>query len=215
MTDRRGGPPSRPRSETPPPGARLAGVDEVEVRIEKLVAGGDGLGRWEGIPLFVARSAPGDRLRVAITERRPDYGRGEIVEILEPGPGRREPRCPHFARCGGCDLQHLEDALQVELKAAAVLETLARIGGVELPGEPEVLAGAPWSYRLRTQLHVDPAKEPAGPGSQGPGVGYFERGSHELVPVDRVVHVSAEGTVEEVGARILETALEFALTNRS
>ncbi len=58
---------------------RLAGLDEVEVTIEKLVAGGDGLARVDGIPLFVARSAPGDRVRVRIVERRPDYGRAEIV----------------------------------------------------------------------------------------------------------------------------------------
>ena len=107
----------------PPPGIRLAEVEEVEVTVEKLVAGGDGLGRYEGIPLFIPRSAPGDRLRVRLTDRRPDYGRAEIVEILEPGPGRREAPCPHYERCGGCDLQHLEDGLQTRLKVAAVLET--------------------------------------------------------------------------------------------
>ena len=53
----------------------------VEIGIEKLVAGGDGLGRWEGIPLFVPRSAPGDRLRVQISERHRDYGRAEILAM--------------------------------------------------------------------------------------------------------------------------------------
>jgi 23S rRNA (uracil1939-C5)-methyltransferase len=176
---------------SPPAGARLATVDEVEVRIEKLVAGGDGLGRFEGVPLFVPRTAPGDRVRARIVERRPDYGRAEVVEVLEPGPGRREPPCPYFVRCGGCDLQHLEDPLQVELKAAAVVETLERLGGLRLPAAPEVVAGDPWAYRLRTQLHVEPPgrgpEAPGGPseGSRRPAVGYFERGSHELVAVDR------------------------------
>jgi 23S rRNA (uracil1939-C5)-methyltransferase len=171
----------------PPPGARLAALDEVEVTIEKLIAGGDGLGRFEGVPLFVPRSAPGDRLRVKIVERRPDYGRAEIVALLEPGPGRREPPCPYFVRCGGCDLQHLEDRLQVELKAAAVVETLERIGGLRLPAAPEVVAGEPWAYRLRTQLHVEPPGRVAdAPGGEDrPAVGYFARGSHELVAVDR------------------------------
>lgn len=158
-------------------GERLVSVDELEGTVEKLVAGGDGLIRFEGIPIFVPRSAPGDRLRVRITERRPDYGRAEIVEIVEPGPGRREPPCPYFVRCGGCDLQHLEDDLQVELKVAAARETLQRIGGVEWPAEVEVIAGAPWAYRLRTQLHTE---SDAGETR----VGYFERGSHELVAVE-------------------------------
>jgi len=175
-------------NESPPPGARLVTVDEAEVRVEKLIAGGDGLARFEGVPLFVPRSAPGDRLRVRITERRPGYGRAEIVEVLEPGPGRREPPCPYFVRCGGCDLQHLEDPLQVEAKAAAVVETLERLGRIELPGPPEVIAGDPWAYRLRTQLHVSPNVAPARPADRvegRPAVGYFERGSHDLVAVDR------------------------------
>lgn len=167
-------PPPAPRR---PAGVRLAEVEELEVAVDKLVAGGDGLARFEGIPIFVPRSAPGDRLRVRLTERRPDYGRAEIVEILAPGPERREPPCPYFTRCGGCDLQHIEDAAQVRHKAAAVLETLARLGGVEPPADLRVVAGAPWAYRVRTQLHT-----------RGEGgaieVGYHQRGTNELVAVD-------------------------------
>jgi 23S rRNA (uracil1939-C5)-methyltransferase len=157
-------------------GARLAELDEIEVVVEKLVTGGDGLARFENIPIFVPRSAPGDRLRVRLTERRPDYGRAEIVDVLEPGPHRREPPCPHFLRCGGCDLQHLEDAAQVELKAAAVRETLRRLGGVELPTGIPLLHGAPWSYRLRTAVHTESSPE-------GVRVGYFARRSRELVAI--------------------------------
>lgn len=178
-------------AERTPLGLKLAEVDEVELRIDKLVAGGDGFGRWEGVPMFVPRTAPGDRVRARITERRPDFGRAEMIELLEPGPGRREPPCPYFERCGGCDLQHIEDALQVELKAAAVIETLERLGRIDvgaLPEPPEVIAAEPWGYRLRTQLHVDPDVPPAGfalASPDDPGVGYFERGSHDLVAVDR------------------------------
>jgi 23S rRNA (uracil1939-C5)-methyltransferase len=156
---------------------RLAALDEAEVVIEKLVAGGDGLARVDGIPLFVARAAPGDRARVRLVERRPDYGRAEIVELLAPGPGRREPPCPYFVDCGGCQLQHLADALQVRYKAEAVVETLSRVGGVTAPPTLEVIAGEAWGYRLRTQLHT-------GRDAQGaPQVGYFARASHTLVPV--------------------------------
>lgn len=168
-----------PRSERRPPVAvRLARLEELELVIERLVAGGDGLGRFEGIPIFVPRSAPGDRLRVRLVERRPDYGRAEIEEILEPGPGRRRPPCPYFSRCGGCDLQHLEDDLQVRLKVAALEETLERLGGLEERPPTEVVAGEAWGYRLRAQLHVESRAD-------GARVGYFERGSRRLVAVDR------------------------------
>jgi 23S rRNA (uracil1939-C5)-methyltransferase len=159
---------------------RLARVDELEVRVEKLVAGGEGIGRVEGIPIFVPRSAPGDLLRVRLTERHADYGRGEIVEILEPGPGRRPDPVPELSRAGICDLQHLEDSLQIRLKAEAVRETLERLGNVRLPKEFEIIAGDPWHYRLRTQLHtsVDPV-------TGGVRVGYHARGTHEVLPVSR------------------------------
>ncbi len=159
-------------------GVRLAEVDELELEIEKLVAGGDGLGRFEGIPIFVPRSAPGDRVKVRLVERRPDYGRAEIITVERPGPGRREPPCPHFERCGGCDLQHLEDHLQLELKTAAACETLERLGGVDLSQPPQVISGSPWAYRLRTQLQV----RHEGARAQ---VGYFERASREFVEVSR------------------------------
>ena len=165
-----------PRPSAPSAGL-LAGLDEVEVTIEKLVAGGDGLARVAGLPLFVPRAAPGDRLRIRVVERRPDYGRAEIIEILDPGAGRREPPCPYFARCGGCDLQHLADDLQVRLKAAAVRETLERLGGSALPPS-EIVAGAMWGYRLRTQLHTRSREGRV-------EVGYHARGSHDLVAVDR------------------------------
>jgi 23S rRNA (uracil1939-C5)-methyltransferase len=163
----------------------LAHLDELEVTIERLVTGGEGLARHEGVPIFVQRSAPGDRLRVRIVERRPDYGRAEIVEVLEPGAGRRQAPCPYFADCGGCDLQHLDDRLQVRYKAEAVRETLLRIGRVDLPANFEVVAGDMWGYRLRTQLHTgrDAAGEVLRDAQGRPQLGYFARRSQTLVPV--------------------------------
>jgi len=154
----------------------LAAADEVEVEVEKLVAGGDGLARYQGVPIFVARAAPGDRLRVRLVERRPDFGRAEIVEVLKPGPGRRPAPCAAFDRCGGCDLQHLDDGLQVELKAAAVRETLERLGGIVWPESVATITADPWAYRLRTQLHTRSDE-------RGVEVGYFSRRSHDLVSV--------------------------------
>ncbi len=158
---------------------RLAEVDEVEVTVEKLIDGGDGLTRFEGIPIFVPRSAPGDRLRVRIVERKPSYGRAEIVEILSPGEGRREPPCPHFERCGGCDLQHLEESAQLKAKAQAVRETLRRLGGIETLPRVTVVPGKPWGYRLRTQLHID--EDP----TRGLRIGYYARGSHDLEAIEQ------------------------------
>jgi len=156
-------------------------LDEVEVTIEKLIAGGDGFARHEGLPIFVERAAPGDLARVRLTVRKPNYARAEIVEILRPGAARREARCRHFGVCGGCDLQHIEDESQLGYKVAATLETLARIGRLDLP-EPEILAGDAWGYRTRTQLHAMHVRDRE---EDRPAIiGYHERGSHRIVAVE-------------------------------
>jgi 23S rRNA (uracil1939-C5)-methyltransferase len=175
----------------PPAGARLAEIDEIEVEVEKLVAGGDGLARVLEVPVFIPRSAPGDRLRIRLTERRADYGRAEIVEILSPGPGRRPDPHPELAATGTCDLQHIEDALQPRLKAAAVMETLVRLGGLKVPDDFSMVTGDPWGYRLRT------AVDPVGGGVR---VGYHARGSHEVVPLTRCALLVPE--LDELLARI-------------
>jgi 23S rRNA (uracil1939-C5)-methyltransferase len=159
-------------------GLRLAQIEEAEVVVEKLVVGGEGFARLEGVPLFIPRSAPGDRLRVRLVERHADYGRATIVEVLEAGPGRRPDPYPELSATGICDLQHLDDSLQARLKAEAVRETLQRLGRIELPQQIEVLAGEPWHYRLRTQLHAD-----ADAATGAVRIGYHARNSHELVAV--------------------------------
>jgi len=151
-------------------------ADEIELTIEKLVAGGEGLGRWQGVPIFVPRSAPGDHLRVQIVERHTGYGRAEITEIRTAGPGRRIPPCVHFADCGGCDLQHLEDDVQLRLKSAATLETLRRLSGGEVPPPRRILSANAWGYRTRTQIHTRGQEN-------GAAVGYLARRSHRLVPI--------------------------------
>lgn len=188
---------SAPEKERRRADERLAEVEELEGRVEKLVAGGEGLVRFEGIPIFVPRSAPGDLLRLRLVERRPSYARAEIVEILEPGAGRRTPPCPHYERCGGCDLQHLDDTLQLRLKAEAVGENLRRLGGLEMPSDVTVVAGEPWGYRLRAQLHV-------AAGEGGTEIGFYARRSHDLVSVDRcpILVPELEKQLPDLGRRV-------------
>ena len=161
----------------PAVGDALAAVDRIDLRIEKLVAGGEGLGRYQGVPIFVPYSAPGDLLRVRIVERKAHYARGEILDVIEPAATRRTPRCRHFGTCGGCDLQHIEDGAQTAFKVEAVHEVLRRIGKIQPPQDVSVVSGEAWGYRMRTQLHTQPAEE-------GPtAVGYFARRSHTTVPI--------------------------------
>jgi len=84
----------------------------LDLKIEKLVTGGAGLGRHDGQAVFVPLTAPGDTVRAEIVEQRRGFIRASLTELVTPGPGRQEAPCSHYGECGGCDLQHLDTATQ-------------------------------------------------------------------------------------------------------
>lgn len=137
---------------------------EAHVRIERLAAGGDGIGRLEdGRAVFVPRSAPGDLVRLTDVRLHRAFARARIGEIVEPSTDRVTPRCPHYDgdMCGGCQLQHVEEDAQRDARRGFVRDALRRIGGVDL--EPPPLEPAPdaWGYRSRITLAVDASRRPA------------------------------------------------------
>jgi 23S rRNA (uracil1939-C5)-methyltransferase len=124
-------------------------------QVERLADGGEGVAHApDGRVVFVAGAAPGDRVRVRVVEEHPKWLRGEIDAIEAPGPGRVQPRCPLFGRCGGCAWQHLDYATQLTAKADILRDALVRIGGLALPGEADVVASPPYGYRGRARVGV-------------------------------------------------------------
>lgn len=140
MRDRR-----RPRR------APAAPARPVEVRIDSIAAGGEGVGRLaDGRVVFVHRTAPGDLARVALVERKERWARGRLIELVEAGPDRRGETCPHYARCGGCTLEHLRYDAQLAAKGRIVADALTRIGGLAVEA-PEVVP-SPREYRYRNRV---------------------------------------------------------------
>ena len=122
----------------------------VELQIDSLATGGEGVGREaNGRVVFVPRAAPGDLVRARLVVSRKRWARGEIVELLVPGPGRRQAPCPLYDRCGGCAIQHLDIETQRESKRRIVSDTLHRIGGVNLDVPQLEPAGPELGYRNR------------------------------------------------------------------
>jgi 23S rRNA (uracil1939-C5)-methyltransferase len=124
-------------------------------RIEGIVAGGAGLARFEGMPVFVELTAPHDMVRARITAVHRSWARGELVEILEPSPLRVQPLCSLYGICGGCSLQHIHYEAQISAKTAILKEAFIRIGGLP-PPEPKIIRSQPWEYRNRVQFHCTP-----------------------------------------------------------
>jgi 23S rRNA (uracil1939-C5)-methyltransferase len=123
------------------------------VAIESIAAGGDGIGRADGLAVFVPRTAPGDlaEVRYRLQGR---LGRGELVRLLKSSAGRVHPPCAHYDGddCGGCQLQHLEYAVQLEAKRQIVRDAFSRIARRKIDVPPVVPSPRPWHYRSRLTL---------------------------------------------------------------
>jgi len=150
----------------------------IEFDIEELAAGGDGVGHApDGRVVFVPFTAPGDRVRVRITDRRSNYARGVVEALLEPGPDRVDPVCAVFGACGGCAWQHVDYAAQLDAKRMIAFAALQRIGGFAVPDHialPIVPSRSPYRYRTRSRVVVAGGK-----------VGYRRRRSHAVAATRR------------------------------
>ena len=99
----------------------------MKVRIDRIGARGDGIADEGDEPVYVPLTAPGDVVEIALGARRGDGRSAILVDLLEAGPARIDPACPHFGVCGGCVLQHLEGNVYLDWKRDRVREALARV----------------------------------------------------------------------------------------
>jgi 23S rRNA (uracil1939-C5)-methyltransferase len=148
----------------------------IEVDVEKVVYGGDGLARQQGRVLLIPYAAPGDRLRVTIVSEKADFARAEITEIVSPSPERRTAPCPYYGVCGGCQLQHLRYDAQLRAKLAMISESLARIAGLTWRDDIRILPSPEFHYRLRAELKIEVAAKKV-------MLGYYRPSSHTLCTV--------------------------------
>lgn len=170
----------------------------VQLKVEKLVYGGEGMGHADGVAVFVPFVLPGETVAVHLDAQKKKFARGRVEKLVEPSPERVAPPCPYFTRCGGCHYQHLPYDAQLRYKKEILLETLSRLGGIRWDGPVEVHPSPPFGYRNRAQWKV---RRAAGAGPEAPGgIGYLEAGSHELCPVERCPILSPQ--LEDTLARL-------------
>ncbi|MGZ8370181.1 MAG: class I SAM-dependent RNA methyltransferase, partial [Caulobacteraceae bacterium] len=123
---------------------RRASAELVEVLVERLGGQGDGVALMpDGRRLYVAGTLPGEQIRARLGQPRADGVAGEVVQILDPSPERVGPPCPHFGRCGGCSLQHLDPGAYLVWKVGRLIAALTKAGmaGYELRPATRIGAG--------------------------------------------------------------------------
>ncbi len=129
-------------------------AEPVELVIDSLSHDGRGVGHIEGKAVFVDGALPGERVRGRLVAKHKTYDEGVVETVLEPSPLRVEPRCAHAGVCGGCSLQHLAPAAQIDAKQQVLLDNLAHIGKVTAQEILPPLRGPHWGYRTKARLGV-------------------------------------------------------------
>jgi len=131
----------------------------IEVTIEDLAFGGDGVARVDGKACFVPFTMPGDVCTIRIRENRKNFMRGQLSELLQAAPDRTRHRCKVFGHCGGCQYQHMTYEAECRFKANQVTQTMQRLGGMsEPPIQPLIPSPEPYGYRNRIQVHIEQEK---------------------------------------------------------
>ncbi|MBA2536442.1 MAG: 23S rRNA (uracil(1939)-C(5))-methyltransferase RlmD [Actinobacteria bacterium] len=179
----------------------VAKGEELELQIESLAYGGNGVARLNGFVLFVRRGLPGDRVLARVTKVKKNHAEAFAVEVLEPGAARVEAPCAHYPACGGCRFQDLAYDIQLDAKAAQVADSLARIGGLKaFELEPAVSAESVFHYR--NKLEYSFTSTPVGLGL----------GLHKAGRWDEVLDVEKCWLTTDLGNGIRNAVREWART---
>jgi 23S rRNA (uracil1939-C5)-methyltransferase len=164
----------------------------LELKIEKLIYGGDGLARLPstepdraGKAVFVPFTIVGETVEARIVEQKPGFARGRAEKILQASGERAQPPCPYFGECGGCQYQHMTYDAQLRAKAEILRETVQRTAKLT-PPDIETHSSPPLNYRNRTRMRVQHTPGLANTGlDRGTqfGIGYNRFASHTVLPV--------------------------------
>ena len=151
--------------------------DLIELTIEDLGVDGEGIGKVDGMAIFVKDAVPGDRVQAKVMKMKKSYGYARLMQVLDPSPERTESRCAFARQCGGCQLQAMTYEAQLDFKAKKVWNHLIRIGGITDLAKPEIIGmDDPWRYRNKAQFPFGTDKE------GNPVTGFYAARSHNIIP---------------------------------
>ncbi len=166
--------------------------DEFIMEIIDVTNEGSGVGKVEGMAVFVPLTAVGDIVRVKALKVKKTYAYGKALEIITPSKIRIENDCPYFNRCGGCVFRHIGYEAELELKSNKVYEVIKRIGGVDLAPQP-ILFDECDRYRNKAQYPL---------GENG-GVGFYAFHSHRIIECEDCL------LQPEIFSKITDTVSDF------
>ncbi|MBR5411092.1 MAG: 23S rRNA (uracil(1939)-C(5))-methyltransferase RlmD [Clostridia bacterium] len=127
--------------------------DEIALEITGFTSEGSGIGRHNGLAVFVSGAAPGDIVKVVIIKAKSNYAVGKLLTVLRRSEDRVEPDCPVFPKCGGCVFRHVSYEAELRYKQQRVEDAFSRIGHLNITVSP-IVGGEPDGYRNKAQFPV-------------------------------------------------------------
>ncbi|MCW5824173.1 MAG: 23S rRNA (uracil(1939)-C(5))-methyltransferase RlmD [Cyanobacteria bacterium TGS_CYA1] len=182
----------------------------MDLTIESIAPGGEGVAKFNNCTIFVERAAVGDVATVRLYDVRKDFAKGKIEHLIESSKHRQEAPCAYFDWCGGCQWQHMTYEAQLEAKQDIVRQAMKRIGKLDLSDiilEPTMGADPYFRYRNKSQFPVQKGQKIKETGKRRLKVGYYERNSHDLVDINECLVQPEELDLLMISAkRLLEDA---------
>jgi 23S rRNA (uracil1939-C5)-methyltransferase len=185
---------------------------EVDLMVENLAFGGQGVARVDGLVVFVRGALPGDKVRALITKKKKAYAEAKLIELLAPSPDRIAAPCPFAGHCGGCQWQHLRYERQLACKKEHVRDAMSRIGMLsEVPIRDVIPSDKSFGYRNKMEFSFSqrrwllPVEMGRDPDDRG-----FALGLHVPGTFDKVLDMEACLLQPEKGNRILRAVKGFA-----
>jgi 23S rRNA (uracil1939-C5)-methyltransferase len=160
--------------------------DAVQLSIHDVAFGGKGVGRLEGLAVFVPFVISGEQVTARLTKRKKKFAEAELLSVNQASPDRVQPPCPYFGACGGCAYQHIRYERQLEMKSAQVEQTLRRLGRMaDVPMRPAIPSPRQYAYRNRIRVHAE-----------GGAVGFYRLDRHEIIDVEQCPIATADANAQ-------------------
>ena len=171
----------------------------IDIKIDNIAAGGEGIGGSDGMKVFVENSLPGEELKVKFVEIKKNYARGMIVGFKSKSTERVDPACKYFEACGACQLQHIGYEAQLKYKTQIVKDALSKIAGISGEIVKDIVgSGDQWGYRNKMQYPI-----------RALSLGYYKRGTHSVIDIDNcpVLHPALNSIAAAVRIAIRKSGL--------
>ena len=149
--------------------------EEITLNIDSCTSLGSGVGRHNGMTVFVANTAPGDHVLAHIIKAKPNYAVGKLIKVIHPSPMRTEPECPVSKSCGGCAFSHIKYSEELKIKQTQIKENFARIAGIEANIKPIIPSVSQSRYRNKAQYPVRADKYNLAK------IGFYSEHSHNVI----------------------------------